>query len=234
MAKVDEVKLRIRTREERFILDDVAPVDALLRTHGQPIEYVVGRPETLITTIYVDTPEGTWSQGLTQTKLRVRSYQDPEQWWFELKRREGIRVDKWRRPVSVASVLGTLTGDDRWMQVRRVVGQSPLVPLFGAQCRRTAFEWTGLRVTVDRDLTFFAIDRESPLAVSRRIGHLAGVVVEVKREGEVPEWLDSALEGFRAKGYSKSRYALALRAGLDRPYLVADVSGRSSLVGSVR
>ena len=222
MAKTRIIRLRIRTRERRYILDDVAVVERLLMTHGRPVEYVVGRPETLITTIYVDTPEGTWSQGLTQTKLRLRSYQNPEQWWFELKRREGSRVDKWRRPMSTATALEMLSGMKRWKPVAKAAGASPLKPLFGAQNRRTAFEWTGLRVTVDRALTFFHVDPRSPLMVTRPVGHLTGVVVEVKREGDMPEWLAEALEGREAKGYSKSRYALALRDGLERPHLVVD------------
>lgn len=172
--------------------------------------------------MYVDTTDGTWSAGLSQTKVRVRSYQDPEQWWFELKRREGTRVDKWRRPMSVSAVLTSLSGEKRWKPISRVVGDAPLQPLFGVQCRRTAFEWIGLRVTVDRDLTFFDVDASQPLHIGDRTGHLAGFVVEVKREGDVPAWLADALHGRLAKGYSKSRYALALRAGEERPYLVPE------------
>jgi hypothetical protein len=47
-------------------------------------------------------------------------------------------------------------------------------------------------------------------------------VVEVKCEGEIPGWLAPYLEGRQASGYSKSRYALALLAGAERPYLVAE------------
>ena len=215
-----DIRLRIRTREQRYILEDVAAVESLLLEHGRPVQYVVGRPETLITTIYFDTPAGTWSQGHSQTKLRARSYQDPDQWWFELKRREGTRVDKWRRPMSVDKVFATLSGPDRWKQVNKLAAASPLVPVFGVQCRRTAFEWIGLRVTIDRDLEFFSVDPVSPLQLADRLGRLAGTVVEVKREGEMPAWLDVPLAGHEASDYSKSRYSLALRDGRDRPYLI--------------
>jgi hypothetical protein len=217
-----DIRLRIRTREHRYILDDVAAIERLLREQGRPVEYVVGRPETVITTIYFDTPSGTWSQGHSPTKLRARSYQDPDQWWFELKRREGARVDKWRRPMSVGKILATLAGPDRWKPVNKIAGPSPLAPVFGVQCRRTAFEWVGLRVTIDRELRFFSVDEAKPLHLAQCRGSLAGTVVEVKREGEMPSWLDAVLTGSEAFGYSKSRYALALRDGNDRPYLIYD------------
>src|SRR3954452_20652774 len=119
-----DVKLRIKTRKRRFILEDVSAIERLLLDQGTPIEYVIGRPETLITTIYFDTLEGTWSQGRSQTKIRARSYQDPDQWWFELKQREGTQVDKWRRPMSVDKVLMTLSGLSRWKPLRRAVSSS--------------------------------------------------------------------------------------------------------------
>ena len=222
--KTKTIKLRIKTRERRYIVDDVAPLEQLLREHGPPLEYVPGRPETEITTIYFDTREGTWSQGLSQTKLRIRSYQDPRQWWFELKRREGTRVDKWRRPMDVDAVLTTLTGARRWKPVARLVGDQPLQALFGVRCRRTAFEWPGLRVTLDRSVTFFAVAPAVPLQLTHQVGRVSGVVVEVKREGENPDWLQSALDGRDARNYSKSRYALALRDGLERPFLVAETA----------
>ena len=102
------VRLRIRTRERRYIVEDAAALEAVLRAQGPPVEYVAGRPETEITTIYADTAEGTWTQGLSQTKIRARSYQDPEHWWLELKRRQNERVDKWRRPLPAAAVLENL------------------------------------------------------------------------------------------------------------------------------
>jgi hypothetical protein len=215
------IKLRIKTREERHIVQDIVPLELLLREHGTPVEYVPGRPETEITTVYFDTSEGTWSQGRSQTKLRARSYQDPQQWWFELKRREGTRVNKWRRPMDIDAVLATLNGARRWKPAARLVGDRPLQPVFGVRCRRIAFEWPGLRVTIDRSVTFFAVIPEAPLQLREHVGRVAGVVVEVKQEGAGPEWLRAALDGRAARNYSKSRYALALRDGLERPHLVA-------------
>jgi hypothetical protein len=231
LSKMTDIKLRIRTREQRYIVEDVTPLEQLLRGHGPPLEYVPGRPETEITTVYFDTPKGTWSQGRSQTKLRTRSYQEPQQWWFELKRREGTCVDKWRRPMDVDAVHATLTGVRRWRPVARRIGGEPLQPLFGVRCRRTAFEWSGLRVTLDRTVTFFAVDPTVPLQLAQPVGWVAGVVVEVKHEGENPDWLRSALDGRDARNHSKSRYALALRDGVERPFLVA-VAGSAPISDS--
>ena len=92
--------------------------------------------------------------------------------------------------------------------------------MFGVRCRRTAFEWLGLRVTLDRELTFFSVDAAAPLRLGQCLGHVNGLVVEVKCEDELPGWLQPLLDGRLASGYSKSRYALALLAGEERPYLV--------------
>src|SRR5262249_13940745 len=137
------IRLRIRVCEQRHIVEDVAPLEQLLRAHGAPLEYVPGRPQTEITTVYFDTPEGTWSRGLSQTKFRARSYQDTELWWFEVKRREGSQVDKWRRSLSLDGLSVMLAGPRKWKPIKRVVGQQVLMPEFVVRCRRTAFEWPG-------------------------------------------------------------------------------------------
>lgn len=216
------VKLRIRTRERRYIVDDQLSLEAVLRAKGAPIEYQVGQTETEITTIYFDTAEGTWSQGRSQTKIRARSYADLAHWWLELKRRQNERVDKWRKPLPAAKILENLAGEHRWKRLIRHVGPVPLIPVFGVRCRRTAFEWLSLRVTLDRELTFFTADPGAPLQLAQRLGHVDGLVAEVKCEGDIPEWLQPALEGCLAPNYSKSRYAMALLAGEGRPHLVAE------------
>lgn len=215
------VRLRIRTRERRYIMEDDAALESVLRSQGTPIEYQVGQAATEITTIYLDTADGTWSHGHSQTKIRARSYDDPAHWWLELKRRQNECVDKWRRPLPTQAILDNLTGAHRWKRLMRHVGPVPLAPVFGVRCRRTAFEWLSLRVTLDRDLTFFAGDPAAPLQLGRRLGHVEGLVVEVKCDGDMPQWLQPALAGRLAPIYSKSRYALALLAGEGRPHLIA-------------
>jgi hypothetical protein len=128
--------------------------------------------------------------------------------------------------MSVGTVLSTLSGRDRWRLVGKAVGVSPLVPLFGVQCRRTAFEWPGLRVTVDCGLTYFDVDQRAPLELGRRRGYLDGVVIEVKQERGMPAWLAGALDGREATAFSKSRFGIALRDGGERPFLIVDAASR--------
>jgi hypothetical protein len=218
----ETIKLHISTRERRHILQDDIAIKQVLRAHGAPVEYAPGRSETDITTIYLDTVEGTWSRGLSRTKIRARQYQGSADWWLELKRRQGEHVDKWRRPLSAGAVLENLAGVRRWTKLATLVEEVPLLPRFAVRCRRTAFEWPGLRVTLDRDLAFCAGDPTMPLQPSRQLGWLDGIVVEVKCEGAIPTWLQPVLVDHLATNYSKPRYAQALLTGLDRPYLVKE------------
>lgn len=224
MTRFSAIRLRIKTRERRYILTDVTALEALLRVRGIPIEYAPGQPESEITTVYFDTPGGTWSTGQSRTKLRARSYQEPSAWWFELKHREDGRVDKWRCPMSPEQVSETLTGERRWRTARNLVGEQPLVALFAVRCRRTAYEWPGLRVTLDRHLTYHAVDAARPLDTGAQIGWMDGIVVEVKCPRGVPSWLHPVLDAFAAPDFSKSRYALALMRGDARPFLHAEAS----------
>ncbi len=205
--------LLIHTRERRYWVEKIEPMRRLLLAHGAPLEYTPGRPETLLTTVYVDTPEGTWSQGISPVKFRCRSYQDPELWWFELKRRVAVVVDKWRRPVAASELAGLLTGANRSELIEHFTDGQPLIPLFGTRYYRTAFQWLdGLRVTVDRDISFHEVGRDAPYKFQRRLGGLEGFVIEVKADGMGPMWLAEALYECRINEFSKSKRALlALR-----------------------
>ncbi len=199
-------RLQIHTRERRFLVENPAAVEALLRARGEPIEYVAGQPESRIVTVYLDTAAGTWSQGRGTTKFRVKNYGDPALSWFELKRRVGTVVDKWRRSVSADELKAVMAGSLRGDAIARFVGREPLVPVAAVSYRRTAFEWNALRVTIDRHVSFHTPQDVGP---GRFLGTLRHAVVEVKRDGALPEWLEGALKGCLAKGFSKSRRALA-------------------------
>lgn len=204
---------RIHTRERRFLLGEVAAVEALLRGRGAPIEYVAGQPESRITTVYLDTPEGTWSEGRTRTKFRCKQYADPDTWWFELKRRSGNVVDKWRRPIPSRELPALLSGANRWDVLDPFLKGRPLRPLVAVRYRRLAWEWDGLRVTIDRGVEFHRVDAGEPWQIDGCAGALEQTVVEVKIDGPVPEWLAPALAGRRAAGFSKSRRALFASRG---------------------
>jgi hypothetical protein len=98
-------------------------------------------------------------------------------------------------------------GSKRGDAVARFVGTEPLLPIAVVSYRRTAFEWTGLRVTIDRSVRFHEPEGVAP---GRLLGELSRSIVEVKRDGALPEWLVGPLKGRRAKGFSKSKRALAL------------------------
>ncbi len=205
--------LRIHTRERRYWVENIESMRRLLLAHGAPFEFTPGRSETLLATVYVDTPEGTWSQGISPVKFRIRSYEDPDLWWFELKRRVAAVVDKWRRPVAATALGGLLTGANRPELIEHFTDGQPLLPLFGTRYYRTAFQWLdGLRVTVDRNITFHEVGRDAPYQFKQQFGHLEGYVIEVKAEGVWPMWLAEELYESHINEFSKSKRALlALR-----------------------
>jgi hypothetical protein len=209
LLRANPARLHIHAREQRHLLPDVGPLGRLLLEHGAPIEYRPGRTETEVTTIYLDTAEGTWSRGLSPTKFRLRSYQDPQRRWLEVKRRLGTVVDKWRRPLDRAALGPVLDGSAPWKRIERLIGRQPLLPLVAVRYWRTAFEWPGLRLTLDREVSFYTVDRGSACALDALVGGVVGFIVEVKREDGVPAWLDEALAPYRLEGFSKSRTALA-------------------------
>lgn len=207
MNPVQGPRLEIHTRERRFLIEDPAPVETLLRGRGTPIEYLPGEQESRVTTLYFDTAQGTWSQGRGTTKFRCKIYGDSPTLWFELKRRVGTMVDKWRRPVTAPELQEVLAGTRRGDALTRFVGSEPLLTIGAVTYRRTAFEWSGLRVTVDRDVRFYAGGGLEP---GRPLGDLDRLIVEVKCAGALPAWLVPALRLSRARQFSKSKRVLAL------------------------
>jgi hypothetical protein len=202
------IRTLIHTKERRYLFEEVGALERFLNARGSPIEYVPGRPETQITTVYLDSPEGTWSAGRTRTKFRCKSYQDPNQFWFEVKRRNGVKVDKWRQPIAPPELPPVMDGSRRGSLLRRFVGETPLVPIVAVRYRRIAYEWGDLRLTIDRDVSFFAVEPADPWRIGRALGRKAGFVVEVKRDGGIPPWLRPALGERRRQRFSKSRWAL--------------------------
>lgn len=204
---------RIHTKELRYIVERLEPLRRLVLAHAAPIEYVPGQPESLLTTVYLDTPEGTWSRGRSPVKFRCRTYQHPSLWWFELKRRIMSVVDKWRRPVAAPDLPDFINGRRRWARVERYTHRQPLIPLFGTRYFRTAFEWPGgLRLTLDRNVLYYTVDRRPPYRLISPIGGIEGYVVEVKSESAMPRWLADALAECHIDDFSKSKRALeALR-----------------------
>ncbi|MHC5019953.1 MAG: VTC domain-containing protein [Planctomycetota bacterium] len=205
------IRHRISTKERRYHFEDVRPLLAFCHAHGTPLEYVPGRQASDITTVYLDTIEGTWSAGFSPDKLRCKNYGDPNHYWFELKRREGLKVNKKRQSITPHELPEVTSGVRRGRALLRRVGTTPIVPLVAVRYRRIAFEWEGVRVTIDRSLRFHAVGSGTPWTIGRCIGSKQGFVVEVKCEGALPEWLAPAFSGRRPQQFSKSKWALAAR-----------------------
>ncbi len=203
------VRLRIHTRERRYRFEQAEALEARLTPHVAAVAYDPGRIESDILTVYLDTTPGTWSVGRARTKIRCKSYDGGANWWFELKRRTGNVVDKWRRAAGIDELVRLMTGEDRWEAIRPFAGDRPMRALFAVRYRRTAYEGGDLRVTVDRDVQIHAVQPGQPWTVLDAVDRVPGVVVEAKRDGDLPPWLAPSLTGHEAKGFSKSRFALA-------------------------
>lgn len=151
-------------------------------------------------TIYLDTPDGTWSRGLSQTKIRLRNYNSEMTWWIEVKYNVHGKVAKHRR-ILYPEDLRTLTS---------------LVPVVMVTYHRSEFESPhsapGLRVTVDNDLLVWRLPEgtiaEVMYVTGTPIAKLTRRVLETKGPSNFPAWLPLPKQW----DGSKSRYALAALA----------------------
>ncbi len=162
---------------------------------------------------------------------QVHSYQP---WiWLELKRREKNRTSKRRlrlRKVDVPDFFDRLAAGQPspWpaREAEPIVdylrhATEPLAASCLVNYRRLSWQdRTGfLRVTMDFELGFYAIpfdlwNWQHPLlrpTLGRPKGFLPAVLVEVKRRGSTPIWLEQALE---AIGVEASAYSKFVQAGL--------------------
>lgn len=157
-------QLDMAREERRFILLDVAQVLQLLGQRYQSRQYKAR-------TLYVDTPGGTWSKDPSLPRYRLRIY-TPKGTFIETKQ----RVPKTRV----------------YVKKRNQAAGMPQGMVSLAESRYTRTEWpprspdpaTGLRVTVDQNLTAGAAGRK-----------FVGFVVETKLPIGVPlpDWLKMLL-----------------------------------------
>jgi hypothetical protein len=157
--------------------------------------------------------------------------------WFELKRREGQRTAKRRVRLRKLDLPRFLAGDytladlsqgpravKDWEQIVDYCQNLAEPVLVSCLVNYQRFSWqdeTGaIRVTVDYDLAFYAppLDlwtRQTPL-VAGTLGPVRGrhrvVLVEVKRRGALPCWLDSTLERAGARPAVFSKFVQASQA----------------------
>lgn len=186
-------------------------------------EYVPGRWTTHNNTLYFDSPDcRLLKDGLVNRfdhlRIRARKYEyEPaledgsQDYWLELKRREGEIRRKERFLLRRQDLEGLLAGDpcgegvlERnrgqldlltvYRDIQQLVLDLRLEPFTLASYNRVAFEGPGVRLSVDWDIRYHAADR-STLRVDRLkdlpdpAGRESTAVLELKYIGEVPLWL---------------------------------------------
>lgn len=149
-----------------------------------------------IKTIYLDTPSGTWTRRKSQTKFRLRNYNNEDIWWMELKSNILGHVEKHRRQVQLSEIA-----------------EIGLVPIVAVSYTRTEFESPEsseqLRVTVDGDLCSWKLPDLPVSEINTNFEHklieLDWFVLETKGPKRFPAWLPLTNHW----SGSKSRWSLA-------------------------
>jgi hypothetical protein len=137
--------------------------------------------------------------------------------WIEVKVRLGEVVTKERVPFQGVHVPSLLAGERPVPSDASALGallaRGPLSPVVGVQYRRVAFEdeRLGLRVTIDRQITFQ--QPSAPGIPGPDVGVLEDCVVEAKSAAALPPWLASALAGMEAPAFSKFEAAIRTLRG---------------------
>ena len=179
-------KTEFSHKERRYIVEDegqIVHILAALSSHHPVQEYHIH-------TTYLDTENRTWSRyskGIkAEDKLRLRSYNhDFENRWFEVKHREpNGQVTKRRQPF--------VPERDGWIE-------RMLVPVAEVHYDRQAYEWRGLRVTIDRNL--HSATDETPLNFW---------IVEIKTKNKVPKWFQPYVPTQLDEEWSKSKWSLSV------------------------
>lgn len=162
-----------------------------------------------VSTLYLDKPGGTWSIGVSQTKFRLRHYNDEHIWYFETKHNVAGAVDKHREQVTAAEIDAT-----------------GLRPILAISYDRTEFQFPrgpddppdgeGFRATLDRNVTVYQVASELPPSQAMDglwspLSVLDNLVFEVKPpNGVIPVWLPLPQKW----PGSKSRWGLAALHGV--------------------
>lgn len=187
-----------------------------------------GERVTLVRGVYLDLADRSLTARSLATpedclKVRYRHYEKPQMVratvehgvfvWIEVKVRLGEVVTKERVPFQGVYVPKLLLGEHPVPSDASALGallaRGPLSPVVGVQYRRVAFEdeRLGLRVTIDREITFQ--QPSAPGIPGPDVGILEDCVVEAKSATALPPWLASALAGTEAPGFSKFQVAIS-------------------------
>lgn len=209
-----------RSRNERQFAVPEAAIEALCAAVGAHLPCTLGADGGVpITTTYFDDPARTHLQaGLgngASDRLRLREYPAADggerAYWLERKMHLGTLTEKIRRRVSPAEA-GALLANRRWAagafgSLGRGLTAAPLEPVLVVQYFRQTFASPDCRVTLDRQVSFFAAPGALALPLSDRLGPSAclepGATLEVKFVGFGPGWMAELCERFVAQSASK-------------------------------
>ena len=213
------------TRTERKLL---LPIDRAHQVEHALSAEGFGRTEHLATTYYLETADGAVARRCIEgidVKARVREYGstgglegDPtpppaSSCWLEVKQRDGSRAHKQRQKVArvdIPEVMRQLGSGYVWAGaepdladhlVALVAAVGPMSPRHAVRYRRIAWTAGPARLTLDRNVSFHAIDATAlnpdRSCQSERLPPPSCVetrgVLEIKTSGAWPTWLAEAL-----------------------------------------
>lgn len=215
-------------RELKYVVDasEAGAIELVAGSHVPLRSRFPPSRDTIVRTDYFDYVDGaltarSLSRPDDNLKVRFKRYEDPARTirarapsvWLEVKARLGdcVMKDRMRFPGALLPpLLGITATTPESPRLRALLLRGPLVPVACVSYRRVAFEARNgsLRITIDREIELLrpGWEVDSPTVVAR----LALCILEIKLQGEVPAWLQSALHG-RSSG-SISKFDLAARA----------------------
>lgn len=226
------------SRTERQFAVEASRVDALLAAIASHAPCTMGEGGgLLVTTVYFDDAhrrhlQASLGRGASD-RLRLREYPSPRDgggraYYVEHKRHLGRLTEKVRRRVEAAEAAALLA-NRRWAAAAfgallPELGEAPLEPLLVVQYRRQTFGSTDWRVTLDREVSFFAPPGSIMLPLvegpGRRVWTEPSATLEVKVAGLGPAWIADLCERLVPRPVSKfvrGCQALATMAHAGRP-----------------
>ncbi len=209
------------SRTERQFAVEASRVDALIAAIASNAPCTMGEGGgLLVTTVYFDDAhrrhlQASLGRGLSD-RLRLREYPSPRggggrAYYVEHKRHLGRLTEKVRRRVEAAEAAALLA-NRRWAAaafgaLAAELGEAPLEPLLVVQYRRQTFGSTDWRVTLDREVSFFAPAGSIVLPLvegpGRRVWTEPSATLEVKFSGLGPAWIAELCERLVPRPVSK-------------------------------